>query len=100
MPELLKAVLNVVVAEERALDGPEDLTHETTAQIGLYAHLGQDSRTSCNRLGALTPATPPLGSSRPDGVPHMRPSTPLYGCAECSGRFSNDKVLEAAGSSE
>jgi hypothetical protein len=28
--ELLKASLNAVVAEERALDGPEDLTGETT----------------------------------------------------------------------
>jgi hypothetical protein len=37
-PELFKAALQVVVAEERALDGPEDLTTETAAQIGLYAH--------------------------------------------------------------
>jgi hypothetical protein len=28
--ELLKAALNVVVGEERALDRPEDLTGETT----------------------------------------------------------------------
>jgi hypothetical protein len=48
-PELFKAALQVVVAEERALDGPEDLTTETAAQIGLYAHLCQDSRTSGNR---------------------------------------------------
>ena len=34
--ELLKATSNVVVAAERALKGPEDLTDETTAQIGLY----------------------------------------------------------------
>jgi hypothetical protein len=47
--ELLKTPLNVVVGEERALDGPEDLTTEATAQIGLYAHLCQDSRTSTNR---------------------------------------------------
>ena len=33
------------------VDGPEDLTGETTAQIGLYTHRGQDSRTSCNRPG-------------------------------------------------
>jgi hypothetical protein len=33
--ELLKASLNVVVAEERALNGLEDLTQRTTAQIGL-----------------------------------------------------------------
>jgi len=36
--ELLKASLNVVVAEERALDGPEDLAHGTTAQTGFYTH--------------------------------------------------------------
>jgi hypothetical protein len=30
VPELLKAVLKIVVAAERALDGPEDLAHETT----------------------------------------------------------------------
>jgi hypothetical protein len=30
-PELFKAALNVVVAAERALDGPEDLAHGTTA---------------------------------------------------------------------
>jgi hypothetical protein len=29
-PELFKAILKVVVAAERALDGPEDLAHETT----------------------------------------------------------------------
>ncbi len=46
---LLKAALKVVVAAERTLDGPRDLRHETTAQIGLYAHLCQDSRTSGNR---------------------------------------------------
>jgi hypothetical protein len=28
--ELLKASLNVVVGEERPLDGPEDLAHGTT----------------------------------------------------------------------
>ena len=37
-PELLKASLNVVVGEELALDGPEDLAHKTTAQIGLCLH--------------------------------------------------------------
>jgi hypothetical protein len=36
MPELLKAVLNVVVAEERALDGPEDLTDGMRLQNGFY----------------------------------------------------------------
>src|SRR5215218_5842958 len=34
-PELFKAALSIVVAEERALDGPENLTGKTTAQIGL-----------------------------------------------------------------
>ncbi len=53
-----KAALNVVVAAERGLDSRGDLTDETTAQIGLYAHLGQDSRTSGDRPGAPTPAPP------------------------------------------
>ena len=57
--ELLKASLNVVVGEELALDAPEDLTDEATAQIGFYTHRGQDVRTFGNRPGALTPATPP-----------------------------------------
>ena len=35
------------------MDSPEDPTHKTTAQIGLYTHRGQDSRTSCNRPGGL-----------------------------------------------
>jgi hypothetical protein len=43
--ELLKASLNVVVAEEQAFDGPEGLTSEAAAQIGLYAHPCQDGRT-------------------------------------------------------
>ena len=47
--ELFKALLQVVVAEERALDGPEDTAHGSTVQIGLYAHRGQDSRTSNTR---------------------------------------------------
>jgi hypothetical protein len=33
-PELLKAALKVFVAEGQTLDGPEDLTEETTAQTG------------------------------------------------------------------
>jgi hypothetical protein len=36
----LKGALNVVVADKRVLDGPEDLTVGTTAQIGLYTHRG------------------------------------------------------------
>ena len=47
----LKATSNVCIAGERVLDDPEDPTGETTAQIGLYAHLHQNGRTSCNRPG-------------------------------------------------
>jgi hypothetical protein len=46
--ELLKASSNVVVGEELALDAPEDLTDEATAQIGFYTHRGQDVRTFGN----------------------------------------------------
>jgi hypothetical protein len=46
---LLKSALHTFVADERLLEGPEDLTGMTTAQIGLYAHRDQDSRTSGNR---------------------------------------------------
>jgi hypothetical protein len=38
VPKLLKAALNALVADERALEGPEDLTHRTTVSIGLYTH--------------------------------------------------------------
>lgn len=41
------------------MDGPEDCTDKTMTQIGLYAHRGQDNRTSGDRLGSVTPATPP-----------------------------------------
>ena len=58
-PQLLKGALNAVVAEERVIDGPEDLTHKTTAQIGFYAHRGLDGQASSIRPGALTPDTPP-----------------------------------------
>jgi hypothetical protein len=51
-PELLKAALNVFVADEQFFFGPEELTHKTTTQIGLYAHRGQGIRTSRNRPGA------------------------------------------------
>jgi hypothetical protein len=30
--------LNALVADEQLLDDPEDITGETRAQIGLYAH--------------------------------------------------------------
>jgi hypothetical protein len=63
--ELLKTPLNVVVAEERALDGPEDLTGKTMAQIGLYAHPCQDSRTLATSRERLTPDTPAPRSSHP-----------------------------------
>jgi hypothetical protein len=38
VPKLLKAALNALVADERALEGPEDLTHRTMVSIGLYTH--------------------------------------------------------------
>jgi hypothetical protein len=64
-PQLLKAALNVFVAERQTLDDPRDLTEQTTAQSGFYTHRGQDSRTSSIRPGALTPDTPPpVASSR------------------------------------
>jgi hypothetical protein len=34
-PKLLKAALNTLIADERTVDGPEDLTGKTTAQTGL-----------------------------------------------------------------
>ena len=43
-PELLKAALNFVVADEQHLDGPVDLTHKATAQASLYTHT--DVRTA------------------------------------------------------
>jgi hypothetical protein len=41
-----QAALNFVVAAERALDGPDGLSDGTTAQIGIYVHLGRGGRTS------------------------------------------------------
>jgi hypothetical protein len=41
---LLKAALHTVVADEQVLEGPEDVTGETTAQMGLYTHT--DARTA------------------------------------------------------
>ena len=46
-PELFKAALKVVVAAERALDDPEDLTTETVAQISLYAYRGLVKSKAC-----------------------------------------------------
>jgi hypothetical protein len=41
-PVFSKPTLNAFVAEERALDVPEDLRHETAAQIGLlHIHVKQ-----------------------------------------------------------
>ena len=48
-PKLLKAALNVFVAEQQVLDDPRDLTEQTTAQTGFYTQRGLDSRTSGNR---------------------------------------------------
>jgi hypothetical protein len=62
-PYLFKAALNALVADERTVDGPEDLTHKTTAQNGFYTHRGLDKQASSIRPGALTPDTPPR--SRP-----------------------------------
>ncbi len=55
----LKAALNVVVAEGQVLEDPEDLPHRTIAQIGSYAHLGQDSLTSGNGPGVPNSCYPP-----------------------------------------
>src|SRR5215212_11867395 len=38
VPKLLKGALNAFVADERALEGPEGLSHKTTVSIGLYTH--------------------------------------------------------------
>jgi hypothetical protein len=62
-PQLLKAALNVFVAEGQTLDDPRDLTEETTAQSGFYTHPGLDEQASSIRPGVLTPDTPPR--SRP-----------------------------------
>jgi hypothetical protein len=62
---LLKAALNVVVAEGQTLDDPRDLTQETTARTGFYTHRGLDGEASSIRPGVLTPDTPPpVASSR------------------------------------
>jgi hypothetical protein len=41
-----KATLKLLQADAIPFTFPEDLTDETTAQIGLYTHLCQDGRTS------------------------------------------------------
>jgi hypothetical protein len=64
-PELLKAALNVSVADERFLDSPKDLTGKTTAQIGLDTHPCQDGRGVVIDSGCRTPDYPcPVASSR------------------------------------
>jgi hypothetical protein len=52
-PQLLKATLNVFVAEGQTLDDPRDLTEQTTAQIGFYTHRGLDEQASSIRPGGL-----------------------------------------------
>jgi hypothetical protein len=64
-PRLLKAALNTLVAEGRALDGPRDLIEQTTAQTGFYRHRDLEGADPSNKPAALTPATPPpVASSR------------------------------------
>jgi hypothetical protein len=50
-PQLLKAAFNALVADERTVDGPEDLTTKTAALIGFYAHFGQPNQASGSRPG-------------------------------------------------
>jgi hypothetical protein len=64
---LLKAALNVFVAEGQTLDDPRDLTEQTTAQIGLYAHRSLDDQASSIRPGVLTPDPPPRSRPREHG---------------------------------
>ena len=51
-------LLNALVADYRAVDGPEDLACKTTAQTGFYTRRGLDGRPSSIRPGALTPDAP------------------------------------------
>src|SRR5918999_3069956 len=48
-PQLLKAAFNALVADERTVDDPRDLTSETTAQTGFYTHRGLDEQASSMR---------------------------------------------------
>jgi hypothetical protein len=54
-PKLLKGALNALVADERTIDGPEDLTHKTTAQTSFYTHRGLGAQASPIRPGVVTP---------------------------------------------
>jgi hypothetical protein len=42
-----QAAVDVSINEERGFDDSGDLTDETTAQIGSYAHRGQDRSKAC-----------------------------------------------------
>ena len=78
-PELFKAALQVVVAEEQALDGPDVLPHGTVAQIGLYAHRVQADRASGSRPGCeLLLPLPPY--QRPDGMTRRHPTASVCRC--------------------
>ena len=46
-PWPFKAVWNAVQATTRILDDQRSLTGETTAQVGLYVHWGQDKSKAC-----------------------------------------------------
>jgi hypothetical protein len=50
-PLLLKAALNLVVAEGQTLDDPRDLTEQTTAQTAFYTHRGLDEQACSIRPG-------------------------------------------------
>src|SRR5215212_1252169 len=84
-PKLLKAALNIVVADEQHLDGPEDLAHGTTAHTGLCLH------TDVRMPGPLAINRPlkscyPSPHQCPDGVPPIHPSASLCARATYSGR--------------
>jgi hypothetical protein len=61
-PKLLKGALNAFVVDELRVDGPGDLTEETTAQTGFYTHQGLDHQASSIRPGFVTPAHPRIVS--------------------------------------
>jgi hypothetical protein len=56
--KLLKIALNALVADERTLDDPRDLTDETTAHTGFYVHRAQADRALLTDRAALPPDTP------------------------------------------
>jgi hypothetical protein len=74
--ELFKTTSNVVVVDERALDGPEGLTTETTVYIGVYTHPGQTGLPSdIGPPHELLTTSPPPHSRYPSAMTRMRPST-------------------------